>query len=93
MGSEFFSQVNGPEVDLSLFSQKSGRAAKVPLVELDGILIYVKEDFRAVNRWLTKLVTNAAALAELAKSESGPSTRCGPEGGKRGLTTRARHSW
>jgi len=48
-----------------------------PFEELDGIPIYVEEDSRAADQWLSELETDAAAVAEPG---SGPPTRCGPEG-------------
>ena len=79
MGSELFSQVDGPEVDLTYPSQDCGRVAKGPFEELDGITIYVEEDSRVADQWLAELETNAAAIAELVEPGSGPSTSCGPE--------------
>ena len=42
-------------------------------------MIYVEEDSRVADQWLTELETNAAVLAELAKTGYGQTTRRDPE--------------
>ena len=51
-----------------------------PFEELDGIPIFVEEDYHAADQWFVELETDAAAVAELAGPRSGPPTGCGPEG-------------